>query len=70
MTDEQFQKLMEKLEEIRRAQVPMYVGYPIQPQIPQPTYDPTRCSFCGGYHSLGGVCPHLFPTLTDHARTS
>jgi len=67
MTDEQFQKLMEKLEEIRHAQVPMYVGYPIQPQ---PTYDPTRCSFCGGYHSLGGVCPHLFPTLTDHARTS
>lgn len=36
MTEEQFQKLLDKLDEIKRAQpVPQYIGYP----APQP-WDP------------------------------
>ena len=65
MTDEQFQKLMEKLEEILRAQPTQVVyHYPSQPPLPA-VYDPTRCGFCGGYHSLGGPCPHLLPTIVS-----
>ena len=62
MTDEQFQKLMDKLEEIRRAQVPMYVGYPIPPQRP---YDPLACYYCGRRHSLG-ACPSAGITAMGH----
>jgi hypothetical protein len=44
MTDEQFKQLMDKLEEIKRAQQPNYVGYPApnfmapSPHLPRPVY--------------------------------
>jgi len=61
MTDEQFQRLMDKLDSIeRRLPMPQYVGY--RPNL-MVQYNPAQCAYCGGFHG-GVMCPLLSPTCT------